>query len=155
SAPPRDRSVCRGVAVVGVNGNDGGSSVRTSGHGAGDRQILPFGQSRAMRVIKEIIEKIARTDAVGLIRGESGVGKDVVARMIHEASDRCRGPFVKVNCAAIPEELLESEVFGHEKGAFTGAYRRKLGKFEFAQRGTILLDEIGDLSRALQPKLLQ
>jgi transcriptional regulator with PAS, ATPase and Fis domain len=140
--------------VVGVNGHDRSPSVRTNGHGVGDEQTPLFEHSRASRAIKEVIGEIARTDAAVLIRGESGVGKDVVARMIHRASERCRGQFVKVNCAAIPEDLLESELFGHEKGAFTGANRRMLGKFEFAQRGTILLDEIGDLPRALQPKLL-
>jgi two-component system response regulator AtoC len=134
--------------------HDGTSRTLTNGHGADDHQAPLFEHSRAMRTIKEAIGEIGRTDAPVLIRGESGVGKDVVARTIHEASDRCRGPFVKVNCAAIPGELMESEVFGHEKGAFTGAYRRKLGRFEFAQRGTILLDEIGDLPQALQPKLL-
>jgi two-component system response regulator AtoC len=107
-----------------------------------------------MRAIGAIIENIADTDATVLIRGESGVGKDLVARAIHAASSRRGGPFVKVNCAAIPQGLLESEFFGHEKGAFTGAYRRKLGQFECANRGTIYLDELGDLPLALQAKLL-
>jgi two-component system, NtrC family, response regulator AtoC len=107
-----------------------------------------------MRAIGTVIENIADTDATVLIRGESGVGKDLVARAIHAASSRRGGPFVKVNCAAIPQGLLESEFFGHEKGAFTGAYRRKLGQFECANRGTIYLDELGDLPLALQAKLL-
>jgi len=107
-----------------------------------------------MRAIGTVIENVADTDVTVLIRGESGVGKDLVARAIHAASSRRGGPFVKVNCAAIPQGLLESEFFGHEKGAFTGAYRRKPGQFEYANRGTIYLDELGDLPLALQAKLL-
>src|SRR5438128_7042275 len=110
--------------------------------------------SPQMRAIRTIIENIADTDATVLILGESGVGKDVVARTIHTASTRRDGPFVKVNCAAIPSELLESELFGHEKGAFTGAHRRKLGQFEYANKGTICLDEIAELPLDLQAKLL-
>jgi len=110
--------------------------------------------SPQMRAIRTIIENIADTDATVLILGESGVGKDVVARTIHTASTRRDGPFVKINCAAIPSELLESELFGHEKGAFTGAHRRKLGQFEYANKGTICLDEIAELPLALQAKLL-
>jgi two-component system, NtrC family, response regulator AtoC len=111
-------------------------------------------RSSQMRAIETIIENIADTDATVLIRGESGVGKDLVARAIHARSSRRHGPFVKVNCAAIPSELLESEFFGHEKGAFTGAYRRKPGQFEYADKGTIYLDEIAELPLALQAKLL-
>ncbi len=107
-----------------------------------------------MRAIRTVIENIADTDATVLILGESGVGKDLVARAIHTASTRRDGPFVKVNCAAIPPGLLESELFGHEKGAFTGAHRRKLGQFEYANKGTICLDEIAELPLALQAKLL-
>ena len=107
-----------------------------------------------MRAIREIVEQVAAINTTILFRGESGVGKDVVARAVHAASPRADGPFVKVNCAALPGELLESELFGHEKGAFTGAYRRKLGKFELANKGTIYLDEIGELPLALQAKLL-
>jgi len=110
--------------------------------------------SSQMRAIGTIIGNIADTDATVLIRGESGVGKDLVARAIHAGSSRRQGPFVKVNCAAIPSELLESEFFGHEKGAFTGAHRRKPGQFEYADKGTIFLDEIGELPLALQAKLL-
>jgi two-component system response regulator AtoC len=113
-----------------------------------------FSRSPAMRSIKEIIEDIAGTDATVLIRGESGVGKDLVARTIHAASPRHDGPFVKVNCAALPVDLLESELFGHEQGAFTGAYRRKLGQVEYASRGTLYLDEIGELPWPMQAKLL-
>jgi two-component system response regulator AtoC len=107
-----------------------------------------------MRAIQTVIENIADTDTTVLIRGETGVGKELIARAVHAASARRKGPFVKVNCAAIPQELLESELFGHEKGAFTGAHRRKPGQFEFAHMGTIFLDEIGDLPLSLQAKLL-
>jgi two-component system response regulator AtoC len=113
-----------------------------------------FELSPQMRSILTIIDQIADTDATVLVRGESGVGKDLVARAVHARSTRRHGPFVRVNCAAIPSGLLESEFFGHEKGAFTGAVQRKLGRFEFANQGTIYLDEIGDLSLELQAKLL-
>ena len=107
-----------------------------------------------MAAIRAVIESIADTDTTVLIRGESGVGKDLIARAVHVASTRREGPFVKVNCAAIPQGLLESELFGHEKGAFTGAHRRKPGQFEYANKGTIYLDEIAELPHALQAKLL-
>ncbi len=113
-----------------------------------------LGESPSMRAVRAIIESIADTDAMVLIRGESGVGKDLVARSIHEHSIRRDGPFVKVNCAAIPHDLLESELFGHERGAFTGAHRRKPGQFEYARGGTLYLDEIAELPLALQAKLL-
>jgi two-component system response regulator AtoC len=109
----------------------------------------------SMREVRDVIEQVADTDITVLIRGESGTGKELVARTLHRLSSRRDKPFVKVNCAALPSELLESELFGFEKGAFTGAQRRKLGKFEFADRGTIFLDEIGEMSPALQAKLLQ
>ena len=111
--------------------------------------------SQEMHQIKEVIDQVANTDVTVFIQGESGVGKEVVARSIHLNSPRRQKPFVKVNCAAIPHELLESELFGYEKGAFTGAYRSKPGKFELAQGGTIFLDEIADISPSLQAKLLQ
>jgi transcriptional regulator with GAF, ATPase, and Fis domain len=117
-----------------------------------DHQALLLG--KRMRAIKAIIEEVADTDTTVLIRGESGAGKEVVARAILSASGRHNRPFVKVNCAALPAELLESELFGHEKGAFTGAYQQKLGKFEHAHTGTMFLDEIGELPLALQAKLL-
>ncbi|MGH7344697.1 MAG: sigma-54 interaction domain-containing protein [Candidatus Rokuibacteriota bacterium] len=113
-----------------------------------------FGGHPRMRAIRSIIESIADTDTTVLIRGESGVGKDLIARAVHAASTRREGPFVKVNCAAIPQGLLESELFGHEKGAFTGAHRRKPGQFEYANKGTLYLDEIAELPLALQAKLL-
>lgn len=111
--------------------------------------------SQKMHRIKEMIDQVANTDVTIFIQGESGVGKEVVARSIHMNSVRRDKPFVKVNCAALPHDLLESELFGYEKGAFTGAYRQKPGKFELADRGTIFLDEIGDISLSLQVKLLQ
>jgi two-component system response regulator AtoC len=118
------------------------------------REEVGLWRSPKMSEVREIIEQAARVDVTVLISGETGVGKDVVARAIHEESVRQSGPFVKVNCAAVPRELLESELFGHERGAFTGAHQLKIGKFESADRGTIFLDEIGDLHPALQGKLL-
>src|SRR5207247_10577407 len=103
-----------------------------------------------MQAIRTIIENVADTDAMVLLRGESGVGKDLVARTIHAHSPRRDGPFVKVNCAAIPHGLLESELFGHEKGAFTGAHRRQPGQFEYAQDGAMYVDEIVVLPLSLE-----
>ncbi len=111
--------------------------------------------SQKMQQIKAIIDRVANTDVTVLIQGESGTGKEVVARSIHLNSFRRDQPFIKVNCAALPTELLESELFGYEKGAFTGAYRQKLGKFDLANGGTIFLDEISEMSLSLQGKLLQ
>src|SRR5919198_44890 len=122
-------------------------------HRNGDSAML-FGSSRRMQQVKMTIEQVADTAATVLIRGESGTGKEVVARMIYSNSSRRDKPFVKVNCAAIPHVLLESELFGYEPGAFTGANRQKLGKFEQANYGTIFLDEISEMHPALQAKLL-
>jgi two-component system response regulator AtoC len=113
------------------------------------------GQNRKMRVVDSMIDHVADTDITVLIRGESGTGKELVARTICARSRRARRAFVKVNCAALPHELLESELFGYEKGAFTGAQKRKLGKFEIANGGTIFLDEISEMHPSLQAKLLQ
>jgi DNA-binding NtrC family response regulator len=113
------------------------------------------GASDSLRDVLEIAHRVADSDASVRLLGESGTGKDVVAREIHRSSGRVRKPLVAVNCSAIPEGLLESELFGHEKGAFTGAVRQKLGKFETADGGTVFLDEIGDMSEALQAKLLR
>lgn len=114
-----------------------------------------IGQSRAIQQVKDMIEKVAPTDARVLITGENGTGKELVARWIHEKSNRAENPFVEVNCAAIPGELIESELFGHEKGAFTSAVAQRRGKFELAENGTIFLDEIGDMSLSAQAKVLR
>jgi DNA-binding NtrC family response regulator len=119
-----------------------------------DRAFLFWGDSEEMKSIANIIEQVSDSDVTVLIRGESGVGKELVARAIHQRSPRRERPFVKVNCAALPAELLESELFGHEKGAFTGAAMTRVGKFEQADTGTIFLDEIGEMKGALQAKLL-
>src|SRR5258705_282099 len=119
------------------------------------RYTMLFGHSQQMTEVRDLIERVSDTDVTVLIRGESGVGKELVARALHEQSLRKDKPFVKVNCAALPTELLESELFGFEKGAFTGAIQHKPGKFEFANHGTMFLDEIGDMSFPLQAKLLQ
>lgn len=112
-------------------------------------------QSERMHAVSSLVVRIAKTDSTCIITGESGVGKEVVLNMIHALSERKNFPLIKVNCAAIPETLLESELFGYEKGAFTGAYQRKPGKFELANKGTIFLDEIGDIPLVLQSKLLR
>ncbi|KAA0231758.1 sigma-54-dependent Fis family transcriptional regulator [candidate division KSB1 bacterium] len=114
-----------------------------------------IGQAQPMQEVFRMLQKVAPTDSSVIIYGESGTGKELVARAIHKNSNRSTGPFVRVNCGALSETLLESELFGHEKGAFTGALKRKLGRFELAQAGTIFLDEIGDISPNLQIKLLR
>ncbi len=114
-----------------------------------------IGSSSSLKEIVEAVRRAAPTNATVLIRGESGVGKELVARMIHQNSLRSRERFVQVNCAAIPEELIESELFGHEKGSFTGATEKQIGKFEQADRGTIFLDEVGDMSAKTQAKVLR
>jgi two-component system nitrogen regulation response regulator GlnG len=114
-----------------------------------------FGESAAMREVYKAIGRVAGQDVTVLITGESGTGKELVARAIYQHSARAKAPFLALNCAAIPENLLESELFGHEKGAFTGADRRRIGKFEQCNGGTILLDEIGDMPLSLQSKILR
>ena len=114
-----------------------------------------IGKSRALEFVLAEVERVAPTDSTVLVLGETGTGKELIARAIHNISARCGRPFVKLNCSAIPFDLLESELFGHEKGAFTGAVAQKIGRFEMADSGTLFLDEIGDLPLALQPKLLR
>lgn len=114
-----------------------------------------IGESAPIKKIKETIDKVAPTDARILVTGENGVGKELVARWVHEKSNRANGPIVEVNCAAIPTELIESELFGHEKGSFTSAIKQRIGKFESANGGTLFLDEIGDMSASAQAKVLR
>ena len=113
------------------------------------------GKSSGLESVLEQVRRVAPTDSTALILGETGTGKELIARAIHNISHRCGRPFIKLNCAAIPFDLLESELFGHEKGAFTGAIAQKIGRFEMADTGTLFLDEIGDIPLLLQPKLLR
>ena len=114
-----------------------------------------IGSSAALEEVLEGVKRVAPTRSTVLIQGETGTGKELIARAIHNISPRCGRPFIKLNCAAIPLDLLESELFGHEKGAFTGAITQKLGRFELADKGTLFLDEVGDIPAPLQPKLLR
>jgi transcriptional regulator with GAF, ATPase, and Fis domain len=114
-----------------------------------------IGNSSALEAVLEQVERVAPTYSTVLIQGETGTGKELIARAIHSLSSRCGRPFVRLNCAAIPFDLLESELFGHEKGAFTGAVAQRVGRFEMADKGTLFLDEIGDIPFALQPKLMR
>lgn len=121
-----------------------------------DRQFDHIvGSSPALEFVLSEVERVSPTDSTVLVLGETGTGKELIARAIHNLSARCGRPFVKVNCAAIPFDLLESELFGYERGAFTGAFAQKIGRFEMAHTGTLFLDEIGDLPLAIQPKLLR
>lgn len=114
-----------------------------------------IGSSAALESVLAQVEQVAPTDSTVLIEGETGTGKELIAHAVHNASQRCGRAFIKLNCAAIPLDLLESELFGHEKGAFTGAIAQKIGRFEMADKGTLFLDEVGDIPPALQPKLLR
>jgi len=114
-----------------------------------------IGNSAALESVLDQVEQVAPTDSTVLIEGETGTGKELIAHAIHNASQRCGCAFIKLNCAAIPLDLLESELFGHEKGAFTGAIAHKIGRFELADKGTLFLDEVGDIPLALQPKMLR
>ena len=114
-----------------------------------------IGKSAALESVLDHVEQVASTDSTVLIEGETGTGKELIAHALHNASQRCGRAFIKLNCAALPFDLLESELFGHEKGAFTGAIAQKIGRFEMADKGTLFLDEVGDIPPALQPKLLR
>ncbi|HEU5401878.1 MAG TPA: sigma 54-interacting transcriptional regulator, partial [Terriglobales bacterium] len=132
------------------------SNGRSSGQSSAEHRFEQIiGNSPALESALAAVEQVAPTDSTVLILGETGTGKELIARAIHNISPRCGRPFVKLNCAAIPFDLLESELFGHEKGAFTGAIAQKIGRFEMANTGTLFLDEIGDIPLALQPKLLR
>jgi formate hydrogenlyase transcriptional activator len=140
----------RGYSVERANTIPGNEAPQTERR---FEQIM--GHSPALESVLAEVERVAPTDSTVLILGETGTGKELIARAVHNISDRCGRPFVKLNCAAIPFDLLESELFGHEKGAFTGAVAQKIGRFELADHGTLFLDEIGDIPLALQPKLLR
>src|SRR5246500_3242530 len=114
-----------------------------------------IGNSAALESVLDQVEQVAPTDSTVLIEGETGTGKELIAHALHNASQRCGRPLITLNCAAIPHDLLESELFGHERGAFTGAIAQKIGRFEMADKGTLFLDEVGDIPAALQPKLLR
>jgi formate hydrogenlyase transcriptional activator len=135
------------------------AAVATFGPVDQDRSPRRFeqiiGNSPALEAVLEQVEQVAPTDSTVLIQGETGTGKELIARAVHNLSARCGRPFVKLNCAAIPFDLLESELFGHERGAFTGAIAQKIGRFELADKGTLFLDEVGDIPPGLQPKLLR
>ena len=135
---------------------NGGERVVCSERNQAERafeQII--GNSSALESVLEQVERVAPTDSTVLIQGETGTGKELIAHAIHNVSPRCGRAFIKLNCAAIPLDLLESELFGHERGAFTGAIAQKIGRFEMAHQGTLFLDEVGDIPAALQPKLLR
>jgi len=120
-----------------------------------DRREQIIGKSPALKAVLEQVERVAPTASTVLIQGETGTGKELIAQAVHNVSRRCGRPYVKLNCAAIPFDLLESELFGHERGAFTGAIAQKIGRFELADKGTLFLDEVGDIPLGLQPKLLR
>ena len=131
------------------------SVIRADEDGRARRFERIIGSSTALRAVLEQVERVAAADSTVLIQGETGTGKELIAHAIHNASPRSGQPLIKLNCAAIPFDLLESELFGHERGAFTGAIAQKIGRFELADKGTLFLDEVGDIPLALQPKLLR
>jgi len=134
---------------------DSAAVTYSAGDQAEGRFDRLIGNSATLEFVLEQVEQVAPTDSTVLIEGETGTGKELIAHAIHNASQRCGSAFIKLNCAAIPLDLLESDLFGHEKGAFTGAIAQKIGRFEMADKGTLFLDEVGDIPPALQPKLLR
>ena len=135
---------------------EGSETVRVGEQKEREREFARIvGKSPALEAVLEQVERVAPTDSTVLIQGETGTGKELIAQAIHNVSGRYGRPYVKLNCAAIPFDLLESELFGHERGAFTGAIAQKIGRFELADKGTLFLDEVGDIPLALQPKLLR
>ena len=152
--PPREHphAVCQRVRTAGSSRDV--TRLKEEVAEQNDREFV-VGPSRSTRSVVELVQKVAKISATVLVLGESGTGKELLARLIHRESGRPTAPFVAVNLAAIPKELVESALFGHEKGAFTGAIRQQLGKFELAAGGTLFLDEIGDLKYELQAKLLR
>lgn len=143
------------AAEQGQDESQGVSVRRTRQRRTSARQEQMIGHSESIERVRRMIDRVAPSDARVLIMGENGTGKELVARSMHLKSTRCNGPFVEVNCAAIPAELIESELFGHEKGSFTSAVRQRKGKFELADGGTLFMDEIGDMSLSAQAKVLR
>lgn len=154
SSPPRREEFVRALLRIDANGDDDTVELAQEDSASSGPYAL-IGQSTAMLDVYKVIARVASSTATVLLQGQSGTGKEVAARAVHRLGSRASGPFVAVNCAAIPENLLESELFGHEKGSFTGAITRKIGRFELAVGGTLFLDEIADMSLALQAKILR
>jgi formate hydrogenlyase transcriptional activator len=151
-----DAGSSRSYSEISMMGSFGAMNIHSTPAGQleiGTNGII--GNSTALESVRAEVGRVAPTNSTVLVLGETGTGKELIARAVHNLSPRCRGPFVSLNCAAIPFDLLESELFGHEKGAFTGAIAQKIGRFEMADTGSLFLDEIGDLPLALQPKLLR
>ncbi|PYX25428.1 MAG: Fis family transcriptional regulator [Acidobacteria bacterium] len=142
------------TTLKGASLADSAAVTYSAGDQAEGRFDRLIGNSATLEFVLEQVEQVAPTDSTVLIEGETGTGKELIAHAIHNASQRCGSAFIKLNCAAIPLDLLESDLFGHEKGAFTGAIAQKIGRFEMADKGTLFLDEVGDIPPALQPKLL-
>jgi formate hydrogenlyase transcriptional activator len=151
----REISAVNNTASFEIDGTISANVVLENNQLSGNGLPRIVGNSDALRRVVDMVRIVAPTDATVLINGETGTGKELIAEAIHKCSDRSNGPFVKVNCAAIPAGLLESELFGHERGAYTGAVTRSVGRFERAHKGTLFLDEIGDLPLELQPKILR
>ena len=153
AVPTSSAATCTSSWLLSAVASKGPLAIKSKSSNAGFENII--GASGALREVLDLVRTVAPTNSTALIEGETGTGKELIARAIHERSTRRDGRFVKLNCAAIPGGLLESELFGHERGAFTGAVARRVGRFEAANQGTVFLDEIGDIPLELQPKLLR